>query len=98
MDWFLLKARRRKDSPPSSSSPKGLTMADTAKSPSQIRLSLAQFLFAHDVDVETLYKALGADIAACDNEAVSHMAGIIDGVTLATSKIRAHGLDHWTKS
>ena len=71
-------------------------MADT-KSPSQMRLALAQFLFAHNIDVESLYKALGADLAACDNEAVSHMAGIIDGVTMATSKIRQHGLDNWTK-
>ncbi|MEL7492073.1 MAG: hypothetical protein AAGJ73_15290 [Pseudomonadota bacterium] len=72
-------------------------MADT-KSPSQLRLVLAQFLFAHNIDVETLYKSLGADLAECDSEAVSHMAGIIDGVTLATSKIRAHGLDNWSKS
>ncbi|NJM35980.1 MAG: hypothetical protein HC850_16285 [Rhodomicrobium sp.] len=72
-------------------------MSDT-KSPSQTRLLLAQFLFAHGIDVETLYKALGAELAASDNEAVSHMAGIIDGITLATSKIRAHGLDAWTKS
>ncbi|MEL7487313.1 MAG: hypothetical protein AAGJ87_08885 [Pseudomonadota bacterium] len=71
-------------------------MADE-KSPSQTRLVLAQFLFAHDIDVEALYSALGADLAECDSEAVSHMAGIIDGVTLATSKIRDHGLDNWTK-
>ena len=72
-------------------------MAENAKSPSQIRLALAQFLFAQNMDIEGLYKALGADITACDNEAVSHMAGIIDGITLATAKIRAHGLDNWTK-
>lgn len=72
-------------------------MSDTAKSPSQTRLLLAQFMFAHNIDVEGLYKALGADLAASDNEAVSHMAGIIDGITLATSKIRQHGLDNWTK-
>jgi hypothetical protein len=68
------------------------------KSPSQTRLLLAQFLFAHDVDIENLYKALGADLADCDAESVSHMAGIIDGVTLATSKIKSHGLDAWAKS
>lgn len=67
------------------------------KSPSQTRLLLAQYLFAHGVDIETLYKALGADLADCDAEAVSHMAGIIDGVTLATSKIKAHGIDAWAK-
>ncbi|MFQ5563348.1 MAG: hypothetical protein ACE5FO_07250 [Parvularculaceae bacterium] len=73
-------------------------MSENKRSPSQTRLILAQFLFAHDIDVETLYAALGADLAQCDNEAVSHMAGIIDGVTLATSKIRAHGLDGWAKN
>ncbi|MBB5518350.1 hypothetical protein [Amphiplicatus metriothermophilus] len=71
-------------------------MSET-KSPSQTRLLLAQFLFANNIDVETLYKALGADLAECDNEAVSHMAGIIDGITLATAKIREHGLEEWAK-
>ena len=50
-----------------------------------------------NIDVESLYKAMGADLASSDNEAISHMAGIIDGITLATTKIRAHGLDNWTK-
>ncbi|MCB2113319.1 MAG: hypothetical protein R3C42_00060 [Parvularculaceae bacterium] len=68
------------------------------KSPSQTRLILAQFLFAHGIDIEALYKSLGAEVADCDAEAVSHMAGIIDGVTLATQKIKAHGLDNWAKN
>jgi hypothetical protein len=68
------------------------------KSPSQVRLVLAQFLFANGVDIEGLYRALGAELADCDAEAVSHMAGIIDGVTLATQRIRAHGIDNWAKS
>ncbi|MEZ5919873.1 MAG: hypothetical protein R3C60_00835 [Parvularculaceae bacterium] len=72
-------------------------MSET-KSPSQTRLVLAQFLFAHGIDVEALYKALGADVAECDAEAVSHMAGIIDGITLATQKIKAHGIDNWAKN
>ncbi|HOP20276.1 MAG TPA: hypothetical protein PLV61_06085 [Parvularculaceae bacterium] len=72
-------------------------MSETVKSPSQLRLLLAQFMFAHNIDVESLYKAMGADLASSDNEAISHMAGIIDGITLATTKIRAHGLDNWTK-
>ena len=72
-------------------------MADM-KSPSQTRLVLAQFLFSQGVDIESLYKALGAELAECDAEAVSHMAGIIDGVTLATQKIKAHGLDNWTRN
>ena len=72
-------------------------MNDKTPSDSQLRLLLAQFLFAHNVDIETLYRALGADLSSADGEAVSHMAGIIDGVTLATSKIRSHGLDNWSK-
>ena len=71
-------------------------MSDS-KSPSQIRLLLAQFMYAHDLEVEDLYQALGSDIADGDAEAVSHMAGIIDGVNLATKKIRAHGIDEWSK-
>lgn len=73
-------------------------MSDQQPSESQLRLVLAQFLFAQNVDIETLYKALGADLSTADAEAVSHMAGIIDGVRLATSKIRAHGLDNWAKN
>ncbi len=73
-------------------------MADAKPSDSQTRLLLAQFLFANNIDIETLYKALGSDLSGADAEAVSHMAGIIDGVTLATQKIRAHGLDNWAKS
>ncbi|MEX6632078.1 hypothetical protein [Hyphococcus lacteus] len=73
-------------------------MADTKPSDSQLRVLLAQFLFAHNVDIEALYGAMGTDLSNADSEAVSHMAGIIDGVMLATSKIRAHGIDNWTKN
>lgn len=73
-------------------------MTNGTPSDSQLRLLLAQFLFAHNVDIETLYKALGADLSAADGEAVSHMAGVIDGVALATAKIRAHGIDDWAKN
>ena len=73
-------------------------MSDIKPSESQLRLSLAQFLYAQGIDIETLYKALGADLSNADSEAVSHMAGIIDGVNLATKKIRAHGLDNWAKT
>jgi len=68
------------------------------KSPSQTRLVLAQFLFAQGIDIEALYKALGAELAECDAEAVSHMAGIIDGITMATQKIKTHGLENWARS
>lgn len=73
-------------------------MADNKPSDSQLRLALAQFLFAQNIDIETLYNAMGADLSSADSEAVSHMAGIIDGISLATAKIRTHGLDNWAKN
>ncbi len=73
-------------------------MADQKKSPSQMRVILAQFLYAHDTDIESLYSAIGADLTQCDADAVSHFAGIIDGINLATNKIRSHGIDNWAKS
>ncbi|MEM9617624.1 MAG: hypothetical protein AAFX54_14565 [Pseudomonadota bacterium] len=73
-------------------------MSQNTPSESQLRLALAQFLFAQNIDIETLYKALGADLSSADSEAVSHMAGIIDGISLATAKIRTHGLDNWAKN
>ena len=72
-------------------------MSENAPTESQLRLLLAQFLFTHNVDIETLYRALGADLSDAEGEAVSHMAGIIDGITLAASKIRDHGLEDWSK-
>ena len=38
-----------------------------------------------------LYKALGAELAECDAESVSHMAGIIDGVTTNPSLVARTG-------
>jgi len=73
-------------------------MSEQTKSPSQTRVVLAQFLYAHDVDIEMLYTAIGADLTQCDADAVSHFAGIIDGINLATNKIRSHGIDNWAKS
>ncbi len=73
-------------------------MSQNAPSDSQLRLALAQFLFAQNIDIETLYSALGADLSSADAEAVSHMAGIIDGISLATAKIRSHGIDNWAKN
>ncbi|MEL6379769.1 MAG: hypothetical protein AAFW83_13250 [Pseudomonadota bacterium] len=73
-------------------------MSESKKSPSQLRVVLAQFLYAHNVDIEALYSAMGADLTQCDADAVSHFAGIIDGINLATDKIRSHGIDNWSKS
>ncbi len=73
-------------------------MNDRKKSPSQLRVLLAQYLYANDVDIETLYAAIGADLTQCDADAVSHFAGIIDGINLATNKIRSHGIDNWSKN
>ena len=73
-------------------------MSENKPSDSQLRLALAQFLFAQNIDIETLYKALGADLSSADSEAVSHMAGVIDGISLATAKIRTHGIENWAKT
>lgn len=64
-------------------------------SQSRIRIALAQFLFANQIELDELYQALGADTAACDAGALSHMAGIIDGMNVASTRIRQHGLDDW---
>ena len=50
---------------------------------------MTAFLFQVRNIPSSLYKALGADLTAADSEAVSHMAGVIDGVMLATAKIGA---------
>ena len=65
---------------------------------SRIRIALAQFLFANQIELDALYEALGVDTTECDAGAISHMAGIIDGMNVASTRIRQHGLDDWAKS
>ncbi|NJS14751.1 MAG: hypothetical protein HC788_09295 [Sphingopyxis sp.] len=59
----------------------GLTERLTAETEwRQAELDLVDANEAAGVGVVRLYKALGAELADCDAEAVSHMVGIIDGV------------------
>lgn len=71
-------------------------MADKI-SHSRIRIALAQFCFARKLDIEELYQALGVDPTGTEAEALSHMAGVLDGMTVAANRIRQHGLDDWAR-
>ena len=71
-------------------------MADSI-SHSRIRIALAQFCFSRKLDIEELYKALGIEATSTDPEALSHMAGVLDGMTVAANRIRQHGLDDWAR-
>lgn len=75
---------------------KGPSMSDVS-SHSRMRIALAQFCIARGIDFETLYAALGIDMTAADSEALSHMAGVMDGMTAAVEGIRQNGIDEWTK-
>ena len=66
-------------------------------SQSRIRIALAQFCFARKLDIEELYGALGVAATDTDAEALSHMAGVLDGMTVAANRIRQHGLDDWAR-
>lgn len=72
-------------------------MADTKPSQSRIRISLAQYCVAHGIEVDDLYSALGITATEADSEALAHMAGVIDGMNVASDRIRQHGLDNWAK-
>ncbi len=65
---------------------------------SRIRIVMAQFLFANKLELEDMYDALGINIAECDQTALSHMAGVVDGMTAAASLIREHGVDEWANN
>ena len=65
---------------------------------SRIRIMLSQFLIQHGIELEDLYAALGVDTEECDAGALSHIAGVLDGMNVASSRIRQHGIDDWTKS
>lgn len=64
---------------------------------SRIRIALAQFLFANQIELEELYDALGVDTSDTDPGAISHIAGVLDGMNVASTRIRQHGLDNWSK-
>jgi hypothetical protein len=64
---------------------------------SRVRIALAQFCFSRNLDITELYQALGVDPSATDAESLSHMAGVLDGMTVAANRIRQHGLDDWAR-
>ena len=64
---------------------------------SRIRIALAQFLFSNQIELDELYRCLGIDMTECDPGALSHIAGVIDGMNVASTRIRQHGLDDWAK-
>ncbi|MGV6801129.1 MAG: hypothetical protein ACWA5L_04325 [bacterium] len=59
---------------------------------STIRIALAQFACKHNIDLQDLYEALGVDMEAADQPSLSHFAGIMDGINLATTQIKEKGL------
>ncbi|WP_202900517.1 hypothetical protein [Parvularcula oceani] len=71
-------------------------MSDTS-SHARIRIALARFCVAHDIDFEALYAALGIDATQADAEALSHMAGVLDGMSIAARRIAEHGIEDWAK-
>ena len=64
---------------------------------SRIRIALAQFCYAQGIDVTDLFGAMGMTGANTDPEAMAHLAGVIDGMNIATSRIRDFGVDNWAK-
>jgi hypothetical protein len=71
-------------------------MADKP-SHSRIRIALAQFCYAQSLDLDELYAALGVNAAETEPEALAHMAGVVDGMNVAATRIRQHGLDNWAR-
>lgn len=71
-------------------------MADKP-SDSRIRVALAQFCLAQSIEVEELLAALGVKADDMDPHAFAHLAGVIDGMNIASSRIRQHGLDKWAR-
>lgn len=71
-------------------------MADKP-SESRIRVALAQFCIAQSIEVDELLAALGVDAGAVDQSAFAHLAGVLDGMNIASARIRQHGIDNWAR-
>lgn len=69
----------------------------TSMSAGRVRVALAEMLYKKEVDLGDLYAALGVDPADADQEALAHLAGIIDGMEAAARAIRDQGLEGWSK-
>lgn len=60
-----------------------------------MRIALAQFLFSHQIELDELYRCLGIDMNDADPGAIAHIAGVIDGMNIASARIRQYGLEDW---
>ncbi len=65
---------------------------------SRMRIALAQYVIANKFELEDLYACLGLAPSDADESALSHIAGVLDGMNLAANRIRTHGLDDWAKT
>lgn len=63
----------------------------------RVRVTLAEMLYKYGVDLADLYAAMGIDPADADQEALAHLAGIIDGMEAASKAIRDQGLEGWSR-
>jgi hypothetical protein len=71
-------------------------MAET-RNEARIRIEVAQLLYSTGIDVADLYRALGVDPADAHEDALAHLAGVLDGMQAAADGIRNHGLEGWPK-
>lgn len=63
----------------------------------RVRVALAELVYKRDLDLGDIYAALGVDPKDADQEALAHLAGIIDGMEAAARAIRDQGLEGWSK-
>ena len=66
-------------------------------SDARIRIALAQFCIAQAIEVDELLAALGIEMSNVDDGALAHLAGVLDGMNVASSRIRQHGVDNWAR-
>jgi len=71
-------------------------MAETMTA-SRVRIAVARLLYTSGIDVADLYHALGCDPADAQEDALAHLAGVLDGMQAAADGIRDHGLEGWSK-
>ena len=71
-------------------------MADQP-SDARIRVALAQFCISQSIEVEELFSALGVQMENIDSQAIAHLAGVMDGMNIASNRIRQHGIDNWAR-
>jgi RecA-family ATPase len=60
------------------------------------RIALAQFLLAHSIELEDLYQSLGLEIKDANPAALAHIAGVLDGMNIASAHIREMDVEQWS--